>query len=52
MPDPDPELFILMKQYKDEKSRVLDQLRDLGVPESMLKARTLEQLKELVDRYV
>lgn len=42
---------MLTPEYWREKDKVLEVLRSLGVPESMLRTKTLEELNALLDRY-
>lgn len=40
----------LLEAYKQEKARLLEELRDIGWPERLLQGKSLLQLKEMRDR--
>ncbi len=51
MDDPkQKQMFNLIEAYKKEKEKVLEDLRSLGVPEKMLRSKTLDELNALLDR--
>jgi hypothetical protein len=41
----------LLRLYHERKNALMEQLRNLGVPEKLIEGKSVEQLEDLLDRY-